>query len=84
VNNQIARQLGSLPVQIVFDASGMIGFVRMANMPTIVEWLEDGLQIVCSNEDICVGTTELAYNVFHDYKNMPEVLYWLKSQELEL
>lgn len=84
MGNQIARQLGSLPILIVFDSSGMVGFNLMGNMQTIVEHLEDGLQIVYSNEDICVGTTELAYNVLHDYKSMPEVLYWLKSQGLEL
>ena len=77
-------QLGSLPIHIIFDSNGMVGFSRMANFPTIVEQLEDGLQIVYSNEDICVGTTELEYNVLHQYKDMPEVLYWLKSQGLEL
>lgn len=81
---QIGMQLGPLPIQIVYDSSGMVGFNRLANFRTIVENLEDGLQIIYSNEDIVVGTTELAYNVLHDYKNMPEVLYWLKSQQLEM
>lgn len=85
MGNQIARQLGSLPIMIVFDSSGMVGFNRMANFPTIIENLEDGLQIIYSNDDIFLGSeTQIEYNRLYQYKEMPEMLYWLKSQELEL
>lgn len=82
---QIGMQLGSLPIQIIYDSSGTVGFVRMANMPTIVENLEDGLQIIYSNEDIFLGAeTQIEYNRLYQYKEIPEMLYWLKSQELEM
>lgn len=82
---QIGMLLGSLPIQIIYDSAGTVGFVRLADFPTTVENLEEGLQIIYSNEDIFLGAeTQIEYNRLYRYKEVPEMLYWLKSQELEM
>lgn len=79
-------RLGSLPINIVYEQeSGVVGFVRLADFHTTIEHLEDGLQIIYSNQDIFIGSeTELEYNTPYQSKELPELLYWLKSQGLEM
>ena len=85
MSHQVGTQLGSLPIQVVFDSSGQIGFARMANFQTVIENLEDGLSIIYSNDDIYLAeNTQLMYNVLYQYKNIPEMITWLKSQNLQM
>jgi hypothetical protein len=72
----------ALPINIVFSSTGLIGFERLKNFPTVSDHPELGIQAIFDNEGICVGTTELQYGQLYNYREMPELLAYLQQQKL--
>ncbi|MGZ8888083.1 MAG: hypothetical protein ACXW1D_00840 [Halobacteriota archaeon] len=76
-------RLANLPIQITYYGNGLIEFNRYVNFNTIVDNPCEGIQAIISNEDIYVGAdTVVEYGVRYEYKEMPELLAWLKEQNL--
>jgi hypothetical protein len=83
--------MGSLPIKLVFDQSGQIGFRRHTDMfgrdvefQTIIDQPEPGVQAIISVDDIYIGTdTVLEYNQGYRYKDMPELLAYLVALKLD-
>ena len=80
---QISSPLGNLPLSIVYVSNGTIGLVPKGIFPTIFDSPEQGLHAIITPEKMIVGTTEIKYNTSLKYKEMPELLEWLQSQQLE-
>lgn len=79
----INARLANLPIKITYYVDGWVELNRLANFNTIVDNPCAGIQAIISNEDVYVGAdTVVEYGVRYDYKEMPELLAWLKEQNL--
>lgn len=80
---QISATLGNLPLSIVYVSNGTLGLVPKGIFPTIFDSPEQGIHAIITPEKMIAGTTEIKYNTSLKYKEMPELLEWLKAQSLE-
>jgi hypothetical protein len=77
--------LSRFPILMTCYENGCISFDRTQNFATIVDQREDGLQCIISNEDMYIGAnTVVNYGEITEYKEMPELLVWLQSLNLEM
>lgn len=78
-------QVNTLPIQISCYADGYVAFKRVANVPVLIDQPEQGVQAIISPLDIYIGAdTEVKYGVRYPYKEMPELLSWIKAQQMEM
>jgi hypothetical protein len=77
---QLATQLGHLPINIIFLSDGRIAFQRITNFAPIIDNGE--VEIILTNENIVVNGVEICYNAIIEYKSMPDVIKWLQNQKL--
>lgn len=86
----ITMQLNRLPIALSFHPQGLIAFQRLTDafgneldFRTIIDNPEVGVQAIISVDDVFIGAeTVLQYGEFYEYKQMPELLAWLKAQEM--
>lgn len=83
MHQQISVPLNSLPLNIVYLSNGQIGLVPRGTFPTVFDQPDQGIHAIITPEKMLVGNTEIKYNTSLKYKEMPELLEWLKAQQLE-
>lgn len=83
MHQQISVQLNSLPLNIVYLSNGQVGLVPRGAFPVIFDSPEQGIHAIITPEKMIVGNTNVPYNTSLKYKEMPELLEWLKAQSLE-
>lgn len=86
---QIQIPVRGLPIHLVLLSNGMVVFVRVAAFSAIIEatktdgspygnFFEEDFILYVNKE-----SNEFSYNTMYDYKTIPVMLKWLKSQELQ-
>lgn len=80
---QLSAPINTLPLNIVYISNGTLGIVPKGIFPTLFDQPEQGVHAIITPEKMIVGTTEIKYNTSLKYKEMPELLEWLKAQNLE-
>lgn len=74
-----------LPLQLQCYEDGTVAFAKLGLFKAIVDQPEVGLQAIITTEDIVIGAdTVIEYGVRYNYKEMPELLAYLKSQNMEM
>lgn len=80
----VTMRLGHLPILMALADTGEIAFQPAIHFNTLIDQPEDGVQAIFDMDGFTVGAdTEIEYGVFYEYKQMPELLYWLKTLKLE-
>ena len=78
---QIAIQVASLPVSVIFISNSQIGFQRHADFKSIIDMSPTGETLaIISNESLLVGDTEYSYNVAYDVPKGGKLREWLTAQ----
>ena len=78
-------QLGSLSVYIQCLENGCIVFVKAMQFIACTDNPFVGVQAIVSEDDIYIGAdTMVEYGVAYDYKDMPELLAWLQSFNMQI
>ncbi len=78
-------QLGNLPLILSCYSNGCISIARAANFKCIIDQPQVGVMAFIDAEGISIGTeTEIIYEEMLEYKQMPELLSWLKAQNMEM
>lgn len=81
---QIAIQVGSLPISAIFLSNSQVGFQRHADFKTIVDMSPTGETLaVISNESLLVGDEEYSYNVAYDAPKGSKLREWLTGQNMQ-
>lgn len=80
---QLSTPLGNLPLSLVLVSTGQIGLVPRGAFPVLFDQPEQGIHAIITPEKMVVGNTDVPYNTSLKYKEMPELLEWLKAQSLE-
>jgi hypothetical protein len=78
--HQAQVPLGNLPVQLILLQDGTLVFIRVSHVGYILDQGE--VSATFTDEGFIVGNLELWYNTIYSYKDKPELLQWLKQQQL--
>lgn len=81
---QIAINLGNLPLNLILVSNGQLALVPRGNFPVIFDQPEQGISAIISSDKFLVGDKEIRYNTAISYKDIPELKEWLVQQKLEL
>jgi hypothetical protein len=77
-------RMSTLPLAIHCRTDGEVAIAPIVRFNTFYDRQEDGRYVIISQDEITLADgEELAYNVFHAYKQMPSFLSWLKSLQME-
>lgn len=80
---QVNLPLGGLPITLICLSNGTIGFQPAGKLRTMIDQQpSDKVSAIIYDEGMLVGNTEIEWIVAYDYKQMPDLLGWLKQQEL--
>lgn len=83
--NGIGLALKGLPIQLQCYQDGTVAFAKLGLFKAIVDQPGDGLQAIITTEDIAIGAdTVIEYGMRYRYKEMPELLAYLKSLDMEM
>lgn len=83
--NGIPVKLNNLPIYIICYENGWINFQKDRHkIATVVDQPEQGVQAIIDDDGISIGAnTEVEYGLCYEYKSEPELLAWLKAQNLQ-
>jgi hypothetical protein len=81
--HQYQIALGSLPVHLILLSNGTVVFIRVANFNVIFDQKHDGVNAVFIDDHFTLSGTDYFYNTIYEYKQIPEMLAWLKQQNLQ-
>ena len=83
---QIAIQLGNLPINLHLLQNGLVAFTRIAAFPLIWEAFEE-YEVIIDDEGIKFITLdseqEVAYNSMYSFRDSEVMTKWLKSMNLQ-
>lgn len=86
---QVQVHLGGLPIILVCLSDGTVVFVPVAAFSAIVDvgqevnaWIFPDEFFLCDN--VTGSVHDYSYNTIYEYKNLPDMLRWLKQFKLEL
>jgi hypothetical protein len=72
-----------MPIGMLCLSNGNIAFFRLQEFETIFDQDEQGITVASFDmEDFDINGTVLKYDCQYNYKEIPELLEWLKSQQL--
>ncbi len=81
----IQLPLGSLPLTISCFENGKVSIQRMANFPTIIDQVEQGIQAIWDADGGTIGSgTEINYGEMYSYRELPELAAYIAHQKLEM
>lgn len=83
--NGYAFAMKGLPLQLQCFQDGTVSFAKLGLFKAIVDQPGDGLQAIITTEDIAIGAdTVIEYGMRYRYKEMSELLAYLKSLDMEM
>jgi len=80
---QIQVPIGAMPVNLILLSNATLAFVKVANFGVIFDMPESGVNAVFMEDDFRIGTETYFYNTVYEYKTIPNMLTWLKQQNLQ-
>lgn len=81
---QVQVSIANMPVNLVLNSEGSLAFIRVADFKTIFDQPESGINAVFNADGFSIEDEKFVYNQFYQYKQMPQMLEWLKQQNMEL
>ncbi len=76
-------QIAKTPVILRCWENGLISLhCGLERFPFIVNNEAIGMRAIITKYEISIGDEEFDYDVFYDYRNIPNLLSWLIAQEL--
>ena len=80
---QVQVAVGNMPINLLLLSNGYVAFVRVANFKALFDQSKEGdIVAMFYEEDFTVGAETFQYNTSYAYKEIPDMLAWLKAQEL--
>lgn len=80
---QIAIQVGSLPISAIFISNSQVGFQRHSDFKAIIDMSPAGETLaILTNENMLVGEEEYVYNTAYDVPKGGGLREWLTAQRM--
>lgn len=72
-----------MPINLVLLGTGHVAFIRVAAFKALFDQCEEGgVSAEFYEGDFSVGGEVFQYNTSYPYKELPDMLKWLKAQSL--
>jgi hypothetical protein len=80
---QVQVPVGNMPINLILLGNATVAFVRVANFKALFNPCEHGgVDAEFYEADFSIGGEVFQYNTSYPYKEIPQMLQWLKSQNL--
>ena len=80
---QIQLPLVAMPINLLFLSNGQVAFVRVANHKALFDQAEaGGVSAVFYEDCFSIGSEAYQYNTSYNYKEIADMLAYLKAQNL--
>lgn len=80
---QVQVPVGNMPINLILLGNATVAFVRVANFKALFDQSESGgVNAEFYESDFSVGGEVFQYNTAYPYKEIPQILQWLKAQNL--
>lgn len=80
---QVQVAVGNMPINLLLLSNGHVAFTRVANFKALFDQSNGGDIVAMFYEsDFTIGAETFQYNTSYPYKGIPDMLAWLKAQQL--
>lgn len=80
---QVQVAVGNMPVNLLLLSNGHVAFTRVSNFKALFDQCNEGNVVAMFyEEDFTIGAETFQYNTSYPYKEFPDMLAWLKAQQI--
>lgn len=80
---QVQIPIGGMPINLVLISDGTLVFIKVRPFGVLFDHPESGLKAIFHEDCFTIEGEEFHYDTIYQYKEIPNMLGWLKQQNLQ-